>query len=76
MAIEKFFNTIRDGEWHSLNDLAELLEVSIAKVTECTRFLSEQGIVSHQESTQCIRIEPDWKNRLPEEALTEEPIEN
>ncbi len=76
MASEKLFDTIRDGEWHNLNDLAQQLAISIQKLTECTKLFTELGIVTQQPDTRNIRIEPEWKNRLPEEALMEEPIEN
>ncbi len=76
MVCEKLFSAIRDGEWHSLNDLAQQLEISIQKLTECTKLFTELGIVTQQPGTRNIKIEPDWKKRLPEEALTEKPIEN
>jgi uncharacterized lipoprotein YmbA len=76
VACEKLFTAIKDGEWHNLNDLAKTLEISIQKLTQCAEYLAKQGIVTQQPDTRNIKIEPDWKNRLPEEALTEEPIEN
>ncbi len=76
MACEKLFTAIKDGNWHNLNDLAKQLQISTQKLTECIQYLTKQGILTQQQGTENIKIEPDWKNRLPEEALTEEPIEN
>ncbi len=76
MACEKFFTAIKDGEWHNIDDLAQLLAISIQKLTECIRFLTKQGILAEQQGTKNIRIEPDWKERLPEGAFKEETAAN
>jgi len=64
---EKLFNTIKDGSWHHLNELADQIGTSIDRLVDCTRILSDQGIVTYEENTQRIKIKPEWKTRLPEE---------
>jgi DNA-binding IclR family transcriptional regulator len=52
---------IKDGKWHSLNELAAQLEVPIAKLTKFSRSLSKQGIIEYQEETTRIKLDPEWK---------------
>lgn len=64
---EKLFDTIKDGAWHNLNEIADQIAVPIDKLVEYARFLSKKGIAKYEENTQRIRIEPEWKILLPDE---------
>ena len=66
MSCERLFTTIKDGAWHNLNELASQTEIPIEKLLECTRDLCDKGIARFQEETQEIRIEPEWKQLLPD----------
>jgi hypothetical protein len=48
LSTEKFFDVVRDGEWHSLDELADQLEVPVEKLVELSRFLSNQGMIQYQ----------------------------
>jgi len=67
LSSEKLFNTIKDGAWHNLNELADQIGAPIERLVAYARSLSEQHIVKYEEKTQKIRIEPDWKILLPSE---------
>ena len=67
---EKFFDIIKDGEWHKLNEIADELDVPLEKVIKLSRYASQQHILEYQEVTQEIRIKAEWKQRLPEEKFT------
>ena len=67
MASEKLFETIKDGAWHNLTELAEQLGIPIDKLVEYARFLHKKGIAKYEETTQKIQIEPEWKTLLPNE---------
>ena len=67
MSSEKLFDTIKDGAWHSLNELADQIGAPIDRLVTYARSLSEQSIVKYEERTQRIRIEPDWKILIPGE---------
>ena len=69
MSSERLFTAIKDGEWHSLKELACQIEFPLAKLTECARDLSEKGIIEYREETQEIRMVPEWKILLPDENL-------
>jgi predicted transcriptional regulator len=64
---EKFFNTIKDGGWHKLDELAYQLGVSVKKLIEYSRFLQNQGIIQYEEETQKIKLKPEWKKLIPSE---------
>jgi hypothetical protein len=70
LSTEKFFDVVRDGEWHSLDKLADQLEVPVEKLVELSRFLSNQGMIQYQGKTKIIRIKPEWKTLLPDEKFT------
>ena len=72
MNIEKFFSAIKDGEWHSIDELSDQLGLPTSKLAEFSRFLSERGLLKHEEKTGKIKIESLWKLLLPEQA---EPTE-
>ena len=67
LASEKLFDTIKDGAWHNLNELADQLGIPTDKLVEYARFLHKKGIAKYEENTQRIRIEPEWKTLLPDE---------
>ena len=67
MTREQFFDELRDGEWHDLKDLAAKLKIQTGKIIEYAQFLHNQCIVKYEESTQRVRIEPEWKIILPHE---------
>jgi hypothetical protein len=71
LSSEKLFDTIKDGAWHNLNELADQIGTPIDKLVAYARSLSEKGIIKYEESTQRIRIEPEWKMLLP--SAIEEP---
>jgi len=70
LSSEKLFNTIKDGAWHNLNELAEQVGAPIDKLIEFARFLHKKGVAEYDETTQKIRISPQWKTLLPDETLT------
>jgi hypothetical protein len=67
LIIEKFFKTLKDGEWHDLSDLSVQIEVQTNKLTELSQFLSKHGIIIYEEKAHRIKIEPEWQNLLPDE---------
>jgi DNA-binding IclR family transcriptional regulator len=70
MSSEKLFTIIRDGEWHSLNELASQLQIPTGKLAECAQDLYSKGIVEYQENPQKMKIQPEWKKLLPDENLS------
>jgi hypothetical protein len=67
LSIDKFFATIKNGEWHSIDELADKLGIPTSKLEELSKFLSERGLITYQEKNRRIKIQPLWKLLLPEE---------
>jgi predicted transcriptional regulator len=67
LSTEEFFDTLKDGAWHSLNELAYPLGVPVEKLIEYSHFLQNQGIIQYEEETQKIKLKPEWKNLIPSE---------
>jgi hypothetical protein len=65
LTFEKLFAILKDGEWHNLNDLSNQIQVQTDKLTEFSQFLSKQGIITYEDKTHRIKIEPEWQNLLP-----------
>jgi DNA-binding IclR family transcriptional regulator len=70
LSSEEFFDTIKDGTWHKLNELADQLKVPFEKLIELSLSLNNQGIIQYQEETQRIKIKPEWKALFPDEIQT------
>ena len=70
LSVEEFFTAIRDGAWHSVDDLSDQLGLQASKLNELTKLLSEHGLVKYEEKTHRIKIKPIWKLLLPEEEPT------
>ena len=64
MTIEKFFTILKDGEGHDLTDLSNQIKVQTDKLTEFAHFLSKKGLITYEEKTCKIKIEPEWQNIL------------
>jgi len=73
LSIDKFFTVIKNGAWHSIDELSEQLGIQTSKLAEFSKFLSERGLLKHDEKTNRIKIEPIWKLLLPEEGELPEP---
>jgi predicted transcriptional regulator len=67
LSTEEFFDTIKDGGWHNLNELAYQLGVPVEKLIEYSRLLSNQGMIQYEEETQKIKIKPEWNPLIPSE---------
>ena len=70
MSIDTFFAAIKNGTWHSIDQLSSQLAISTVKLEELSRFLSNQGLIKYEEKNRRTKIEPKWTLLLPTE---EEP---
>lgn len=67
LAIDRFFTIIKNGSWHSIDEMSQQLGVETSKLAEFSKFLSEHGLLKYDDRTDKIRIEPVWKLLLPKE---------
>jgi len=60
LSIDTFFAAIKNGAWHSINDLSNQLAISTVKLKELSRFLSDRDLVKYDEKDHRIKIQPIW----------------
>ena len=65
----KILETISNGSWHNLKDVAESLKASIEDVTDKVSTLSESGILVYDEKTNKVKLS-QWLLELEEKAET------
>jgi len=73
LSVEGFFTIIKDGAWHSIDELSDKLGIQTSKLIELVKLLSEHGLLKYEDKAQRIRIEPVWKLLLPEQDEPAEP---
>jgi hypothetical protein len=73
LSLENFFTVVKDGSWHNMEELSNKLNLPQDKLTELSRFLSEQGLAKYDEQENKIRLEPKWRLLLPEDERPTEP---
>jgi hypothetical protein len=73
LSIEKFFTVLKDGEWHSLDELEDQLGIHASKLVELSKLLSNHGVLKYEDVNNRIKLEHMWKLLLPEEDELSEP---
>ena len=51
---------LRDGRWHSLNEIAQIINVEYGKLIEVARLLAKANIIQFDEKLNSVRISEDW----------------
>ena len=59
--LESLLLTLRDGEWHDISEIAELLKVSEERLREIVRFLASANMIGYNEEEGLVKIEQNWK---------------
>lgn len=67
MSVDRFFTAIKNGVWHSIDELSDQLGVQTSKLTKLSKLLSDHGLIKYEEKNHRIKIQPIWKLLLPEE---------
>ena len=65
LTIDSFFNSIKNGSWHSIDELSTQLSISITKIKELSGFFSDSGLIKYDIENQKIKIQPLWSLLLP-----------
>ena len=66
MSLDRFFTVIKDGEWHSIDELSDRIRLQTSKLTKLSQFLSDHGLLKYDDETHRIKIKPMWKLLLPD----------
>jgi hypothetical protein len=63
----KILETIRNGGWHRLKDVAENLKASVEDITDEVTTLSESGVLVYDEKANRVKLS-QWLMELEEKA--------
>lgn len=64
--LDKFFDSIKDGVWHSLDELSRELSLQVDQLVEVSESLAEKGLVKYDESRRWVKMVPGWESFLSE----------
>ena len=67
MSMDKLLTTIKDGKWHSIDQLAAQFGLPPEKLITLSELLSQRQFLKYEDERRRIRLEPLWKLLLPEE---------
>jgi hypothetical protein len=65
LQIEELFESLKDGEWHNIEEISNKTKTATNKLIELSKFLHLNGIFLYQPDTKKIKIAPEWLNIIP-----------
>ena len=72
-AIDDIVDLLKDGEWHTLKDLAENLKLNPEKLQEIVQFLEDLDLIKIDNKQQRALINPDLKQLITLEEPKQTP---
>jgi len=78
--LEKLLTLLGDGEWHTQEEVVNVLQTPKEKVQAITRFLAEADLMIRDEETNRVKLNQNWKtliiNQKEQETEAQAPLEN
>jgi hypothetical protein len=62
--LEKLLGLLSDNVWHSLNEIAETLEIPQDRLQQVITFLTETDLIQHNPATNQIKLSQNWKTLM------------
>jgi predicted transcriptional regulator len=62
--LEKLLNLLSDNVWHNTDEIAKTLEIPQDKLQQTIKFLTETDIIQHNQATNQIKINQNWKTLI------------
>jgi len=69
--MEKLIELLKDGKWHSLEEIAEKTEASLEKLEELLKTLSEYQLIRYDRELKAAKLNLSWKKLEVEEKTKE-----
>lgn len=69
--MEKLIELLKDGKWHSLEEIAEKTEASPEKLEELLKTLSEYQLIRYDRELKAAKLNLSWKKLEVEEKTKE-----
>lgn len=73
--MEKLIELLKDGKWHSLEEIAEKTEASPEKLEELLKTLSEYQLIQYDRELKAAKLNLSWKKLEVEEKTKEQKEE-
>jgi len=70
--MERLIELLKDGKWHSLEEIAEKTEVTPEKLEELLETLSEYQLIRYDKELKAAKLNLTWKKLEVEEKFKEE----
>ena len=70
--MERLIELLKDGKWHSLEEVAEKMEVTPEKLEELLETLSEYQLVRYDKELKVAKLNLTWKKLKVREKFEEE----
>jgi len=62
--LEKLLTILSDNVWHNIDEMAKTLEIQQDKLQQIIKFLTETDLVQHNQATNQIKINQNWKTLI------------
>jgi hypothetical protein len=62
--LEKLLGLLSDNVWHSLNEIAQTLEIPQDKLQQVITFLTETELIQNNPTTNQIKLNQNWKTLI------------
>jgi hypothetical protein len=59
--LERLLALLSDNVWHSINEMAQTLEIPQDKLEQIIMLLTESDLIQHNPATNQIKINQNWK---------------
>ena len=69
--MERLIELLKDGKWHSLEEIAEKTEASLEKLEELLKTLSEYQLIRYDRELKAAKLNLSWKKLEVEEKTKE-----
>ena len=67
-----FFSLIKDGSWHSTEELSKAMNVPMDRLTQILKLLTEHHVIEYKQDTKQIKLNPKYKILFDENQENEE----
>ena len=67
-----FFSLIKDGSWHSTEELSKAMNVPMDHLTKILKLLTEHHVIEYKQDTKRIKLNPKYKILFDENQENEE----
>jgi predicted transcriptional regulator len=62
--LEKLLALLSDNVWHNIDEMAKTLEIPQDKLQQTIKFLTETDIIQHNQATNQIKLDQNWKTLI------------